>query len=77
MLIFPAVAATIEQALAYARYFAEKRDLGAALFGVLFLAVCIVPAVLLDLLRLPLRLPDLARNPSRTPHHSAQRQSRT
>lgn len=52
MTTFHLTMATLEQAYAYARYFAEKRDVSAALFGLLFLIVCIAPALLWDIVRL-------------------------
>lgn len=68
MTLFPLLTATLEQVAAYGRYFAEKRDGQVLAAGFLFLLVCLVPALALDLLALPLRFYDafLRRTPSRS-----------
>lgn len=55
MRAFPLSMATLEQVYAYALYAMEKRDLGVAIFGVLFGLVCIAPALLIDIVLLPAR----------------------
>jgi hypothetical protein len=50
------VAGLLRQVWDYGRFAVDERAPAVALFGVLFLAVCLVPAVLADLLRLPVLL---------------------
>ena len=54
MVLFPFVDATVDLIVAYARYFAEKRDVRVVVWGLLFVAFCTVPALLIDLVRLPM-----------------------
>jgi hypothetical protein len=56
MIAFPLVTATFAQAAAYADHAIRARDIGAAVWGAIFLMVCILPATILDLFALPARL---------------------
>lgn len=61
MTLFHVTAATLQQAYAYYRYAWEKRDPRVALLAVAVLLLCAVPALLIDLLTLPIRWHDWRR----------------
>lgn len=55
---FPLTDATIEQVAAYFRYFIEKRDARVIVWAAVFLGFSLAPAVIIDLLLLPVRAYD-------------------
>lgn len=52
---FPLLAAAIDQTASYARYVAETREVPALVWGVIFALLFVVPALILDLIRLPVK----------------------
>ena len=56
--LFPLLYGLFDQTIAYARYVAEKRELMVAVWAVLYFAVAVVPAALIDLARLPAKAHD-------------------
>lgn len=56
MALFSVTTMVVEQSHAYARHFAESRDIAVAVWGLLFVLTCLLPALFLDIFFLPVRI---------------------